>query len=215
MKLYGIKLSPFVMRPLLVARAKGHDLRLEMPEGGIKSDSFLAMSPMAKMPLLHDGNFCLPESQVIAEYLDSALDGPKMISTDPKVAARERLLCRLADVYIVPELGGVFNAREKPEGLAPALERLTVAMGYLEHFRISSDTFAIGDKFSIADAALIPLFFFFDYFGNMMPTAELIAVRAGLAAWWARAKASKLGAQAIAEQAEGMTAMIAQRAAAA
>lgn len=213
MKLYGIPLSPFVMRPLLVARAKGHDLQLDMPEGGIKSDAYLAMSPMAKMPLLHDGDFHLPESQVIAEYLDATLDGPKLISAEPKMAARERLLVRLADVYIVPELGGVFNARDKPEGLAPALEKLTAAMGYLEHFRQPGDTFAIGDRFSIADAALIPLFFFFDHFGTMMPTAELIAARPGLAAWWTRAKASDLGARAVAEQSAGMKAMMAQRAA--
>jgi glutathione S-transferase len=213
MKLYGIALSPFVMRPLLVARAKGHDLRLDMPEGGIKSDAYLAMSPMAKMPLLHDGDFHLPESQVIAEYLDSALSGTKMISADPKTAARERLLVRLADVYLVPELGGVFNAREKPEGLAPAIEKLGLAMGYLEHFRRAGDSFAIGDKFSIADAALIPLFFFFDAFARTMPTAELIAARPGLAAWWARAKASELGARAVAEQSDGLKAMMAQRAA--
>ncbi len=40
MKIYGVKLSPFVMRPLLVARAKGHELTLEVPEGGIKTDSY-------------------------------------------------------------------------------------------------------------------------------------------------------------------------------
>lgn len=211
MKLYGVHLSPFVMRPLLVARAKGHDLALDMPEGGIKTDAFLAMSPMAKMPLLHDGDFHLPESQVIAEYLDSALSGPKMINADPKIAARERLLCRLADVYLVPELGGLFNARDKPEGLAPALEKLGVAMGYTEHFRFSGDTFAIGDAFSIADAALIPLFFFFDAFGALGATA-LIADRPGLAAYWTRAKASDLGHRAIAEQAAGLKVMMAGRA---
>ncbi len=214
MKLYGILLSPFVMRPVLVARAKGHDLALDMPEGGIKSDAFLAMSPMAKMPLLHDGDFHLPESQVIAEYLDTVLSGPKLISEDPKTAARERLLVRLADVYLVPELGGVFNAREKPEGLAPALEKLALAMGYIEHFRRAGDSFAIGDRFSIADAALIPLFFFFDAFSPGLPTAELISARPGLAAWWIRAKASALGARAVAEQAEGLKVMMAQRAAA-
>jgi glutathione S-transferase len=215
MKLYGVHLSPFVMRPLLIARAKGHDLPLDMPEGGIKGDDFIAMSPIAKMPLLHDGGFHLPESQVIAEYLEATLSGPKTISEDPKVAARERLLVRLADVYIVPELGGLFNAREKPEGLAPALEKIGTAMGYIEHFRNAGDTFAIGDRFSIADAALIPLFFFFDAFGAGMPTAELIAARPGIAAWWARAKVSELGSRAITEQAAGLKAMIAQRAAAA
>jgi len=214
MKLYGVQLSPFVMRPLLVARAKGHELTLETPEGGLKTDSFLAMSPMAKMPVLHDGDFCLPESQVIAEYLDSALSGPKMISEDARTAARERLLCRLADVYLVPDLGGLFNAREKPEGVAPAMEKLTAAMGYIEHFRHAGDEFAIGAKFSIADAALIPLFFFFDAFAAMGAGA-LIADRPGLAAWWARAKANDLGKRAVTEQAAGLKAMMAQRAAAA
>ena len=211
MKLYGVHLSPFVMRPLLVARAKGHDLALDMPEGGIKSADFLAMSPMAKMPLLHDGDFRLPESQVIAEYLDAALSGPKMIDADPKTAARQRLLCRLADVYIVPEIGGLFNARDKPEALAPALEKLSLAMGYIEHFRSAGDTFAIGDSFSIADAALVPIFFFFDAFAGL-GAAALIADRTGLAAYWARAKASDLGSRAIAEQAAGLKAMMAQRA---
>ena len=214
MKLYGIALSPFVMRPLLVARAKGHDLALEMPEGGIKSDSFMAMSPMAKMPLLHDGDFHLPESQVIAEYLDTVLDGPKMISADPKVAARERLLVRIADVYIVPELGGLFNARDKPEGVAPALAKLELALGYVEHFRHAGDAHAIGDRFSIADAALIPLFFFLDAFGQL-GTSALVAARPGVAAWWAHAKASEIGSRAVAEQAAGLKAVMAQRAAAA
>jgi glutathione S-transferase len=215
MKLYGVHLSPFVMRPLLVARAKGHDLALDMPEGGIKSDAYLAMSPMAKMPLLVDGDFHLPESQVIAEYLDTVLSGPKTISDNPKVAARERLMVRIADVYIVPELGGLFNARDNPDGVAPALMKLELAMGYLEHFRNAHDTFAVGDRFSIGDAALIPLFFFLDAFSANMPTAELIAARPGLAAWWARAKASELGAKALAEQGAGLKAMMAQRAAAA
>ena len=211
MKLYGVPLSPFVMRPLLVARAKGHDMALDMPEGGIKTESYIAMSPMAKMPLLCDGDFHLPESQVIAEYLDSALSGPKLISEDPKTAARERLLVRLADVYLVPELGALFQGRDKPEGVAPALEKLGLAMGYLEHFRTAGDAFAIGDRFSIADAALIPLFCCFDAFARGMPTAELIAARPGLAAWWARAKASAIGARAVAEQTAGMQAMMAQR----
>jgi len=214
MKLYGIPLSPFVMRPLLVARAKGHELDLDQPEGGFKSDAFLAISPIGKMPLLRDGDFHLPESQVIAEYLDAALPGPKMISADPKVAARQRLICRLADVYVASEFGGVFGARENPEGLAPALAKLATAMRYIEHFRCDDDAFAIGDSFSIADATLIPTFFFFDFFAAI-GTGALVEANPGLAAWWARAKASELGARAVAEQTAGMKAMMAQRAAAA
>ena len=45
-----------------------------------------------------------------------------------------------------------------------------------------------------------------------MPTKALLAAQPGLAAWWGRAKASALGAQAIAEQAEGLKQMMASRA---
>ena len=208
MHLYGGKLSPFVMRPVLVARAKGHELEPEDFEGGIKCDAYVAMTPMAKMPLLVDGDFNLPESQVIADYLDAVLDGPKLVSSDPKEAARTRLLVRITDLNIVPHLGGLFRARENPEAVAPALASLGDGLGYIEHFRNDSDVFVVGDSFSIADAALIPLFFFFDAFAKSMPTAELVAATPGLAAWWSRAKASDLGSRCVAEQAAGLQKML-------
>ena len=207
MHLYGSALSPFVQRPLLVARAKGHDLPLENFEGGIKSDAYRAMSPMAKMPLLVDGDFALPESQVIADYLDAALPGPGLMPADARDAARVRLVIRLADLHLVPHLGGLFRSRYNPDGVAPAMAGLAEGLGFIEHFRNDADVFAVGAAFSLADAALIPLFFFFDAFDKGMDTAALVAANPGLAAWWAQAKASEIGARTIAEQAAGLKAM--------
>ncbi len=211
MRLYGAKLSPFVMRPILVSRAKGQPLEPSDFEGGIKSDAYLAMSPIGKMPLLVDGDFCLPESQTITDYLDAVLPGPKMVPADPKAAALAHLLCRIADIYFVPHLGGLFSARDKPEGLAPAKAGIGEAIAHLEHFRSAHDAFAVGSSFTIADAALIPLFFFLDAMDRNLGTAQLIADQPGVAAWWARAKASELGATSLAEQAEGMKQMMANR----
>lgn len=211
MKLYGGKLSPFVMRPLLVSRAKGAEVALDNFEGGIKCPEYLALCPTGKMPLLVDGDLALPESQVIAEYLDAALPGPSLIPADEKDAARVRLLIRLADVYMVPSLGGLFRGRENPAGVPEALKGMGEALGYIAHYRRAEDAFAVGDSFTQADAALIPLFFFLDALDGPMPTKALVAGQAGLAAWWARAKASALGAQAIAEQAEGLKQMMAAR----
>ena len=208
LKLYGGKLSPFVMRPIIAARAKGHELESASFEGGSKTDAYLAMSPMGKVPLLVDGDFALPESQVIVEYLDDVLPGPSLVPADAKQAARARLIVRLADLNIVPNLSGIFRGRENPEGVAPALAGLAEALGYVEHFRNDSDVFAVGDSFSIADAALIPLFFFFDVFDKSMQTGALVAAKPGLAAWWARAKASEIGSRCVAEQSEGMKAMM-------
>lgn len=211
MKLYGGKLSPFVMRPLLVSRAKGAEVELEQFEGGIKSDAYLALCPTGKMPLLVDGDLALPESQVIAEYLDAALPGPALLPADAAGAAKVRLLIRLADVYMVPALGGLFRGRENPAGVPDALKSMGEALGYIEHYRNAADEFAFGHSFTQADAALIPLFFFLDALDGPMPTKALVAARPGLAAWWERARASTLGAQAIAEQAAGLKAMMAAR----
>lgn len=210
MHLYGAKLSPFVMRPVLAARAKGHELEPEDFEGGLKSPAFLALSPIGKMPLLVDGDFVLPESQPITDYLDRTLSGPKLAPDEPQAAARCRLIVRLADLYIVPHLGGLFQGRDKPDGIAPAKAGIADGLGFIEHFRVASDAFIIGDRFSVADATLIPLFFFFDAMDRGLQTAALVADRPGLAAWWARAKASELGSRCIAEQTEGMKKMFAR-----
>ncbi len=208
MHLYGGKLSPFVMRPVLAARAKGHELEPETFEGGIKSPAYLALSPMGKMPLLVDGDFALPESQPITDYLDRVLSGPKLAPEDAREASRMRLIVRLADLNLVPHLGGVFRGRENPEGVAPAMTGLAEALGFIQHFRRDDDVFVVGDRFTVADATLIPLFFFFDAFDRSMQTGALVAAQPGLAAWWARAKASEIGSRCVAEQSAGMKAMM-------
>ncbi len=211
MILYGGKLSPFVMRPLLVSRAKGAEVTLASFEGGIKSPEYLALCPTGKMPLLVDGDLALPESQVIADYLDLVLPGPAMVPSDPVAATMVRLLVRLVDSYMVPSLGGLFRGRENPAGVPDAMKSMAEALSYIEHYRKAGDGCAFGDAFTMADAAMIPVFFFLDALDGPMPTKALIAAQPGLAGWWERAKASPLGAQAVAEQAEGLKAMMAAR----
>lgn len=209
-KIYGGLISPFVMRPVLVARAKGHDLPVESFPGGIKSPEYLALSPIGKMPLLVHGDFALPESQPITDYLDSVLSGPAMLPNDPQAAAKVRLLIRLADVYYVPNLTGLFRGRENPEGVPAAKQAMGEALGYIEHFRGAENGFAVGDSFTQADAALIPLFFFLGALG----ASDLLDATPGLAAWWSKAKTSVLGSRALAEQGEAMKTMMAAREAA-
>lgn len=211
MKLIGGLLSPYVMRVVLAARAKGVELPVEMPDGGIKSDAFLKLNPIGKMPCLVSDGFALPESAVIVEYLEDSAGGKPLFPADPQERARMRLLCRLADTYIVPELTLLFRAREDRDAVPGALERLGPALANLDSFRKDGDVFAIGDSFTAADATLIPLFFFFDTFAKPFGTDKILAAQPRLQAWWDRAKASELGSRALAEQGEGLKAMLAAR----
>jgi glutathione S-transferase len=212
MKLLGGLLSPFVMRAALVARMKGHEIPVEMPEGGIKSEAYLARNPLGKMPTLVEGDFALPESAVIAEYLDEVLPGPKLLPDDPRARARARLLARVADLYLAPALTPIFRAREAPDAVPSALESLKVVLGQLEALRPAGAAHAAGDGFTLADATLMPVFFFLDAFERPFGTARILEEAApGLAAWWRSAKETPAGQRMVAEMGAALAAFMAPK----
>ncbi len=155
MKLYGSLASPFVARCWLTVTAKGGGADLEMYDGGIKSDSYLALNPMGKMPLLVDGDTSLPESGVICEYLDETLPGPALMPKDVAAQARVRLLCRIVDLYVFPPV--VSLLRLPKDGDAESIETAkadTVAgLNHLEHF-LANTGFACGTSLTLADITL-------------------------------------------------------------
>ncbi|WP_448580007.1 glutathione S-transferase family protein [Thermaurantiacus sp.] len=208
MKLLGGLLSPYVMRAALAARFKGHEIPVEMPEGGIKSEAYLALNPMGKMPCLVDGDFALPESAVIAEYLNETLPGPNLLPEDPKARARARLLARFADLYLAPALTPIFRARDNPGAVPQAMADLAAALDKLEALRPAGARWMAGDAPSLADATLMPVFFFLDAFDPMFGTAKLLDDRPGLKAWWAAARASPEGARMVNEQGAALAAFM-------
>lgn len=212
MKLLGGLLSPFVMRAALVARMKGHDIPVEMPADGIKSEAYLKLNPFGKMPTLVDGDFSMPESAVIAEYFDEVLDGPSLLPADPRARARARLMARVVDLYLAPALTPVFRAREAPEAVPAALESLRTVLGQLESLRPPGATHAAGDGVTIADATLMPVFFFLDAFEGPFGTARILAEAApGLSAWWTEAKRTPEGARMVSEMASALAAFMAPK----
>ncbi len=206
MKLFGGLLSPYVMRAALAARLKGHDIPVTMPDGGIKTAAYRALNPLGKMPTLVDGGFALPESAVIAEYLEEALDGPTLLPGGPADRARARLVARIADLYFAPHLTAIFRSRENPAAVPPAIERLGETLAILEGMADPHGPWLLGDAPGLADATLMPLLFFLDAFHSAHGTGRLIdaAVRPRLARWWAHARASSHGERMVREMAEGL-----------
>jgi glutathione S-transferase len=207
MKLYGGLLSPYVMRVVLAARAKSMDLPVLQPENGLKSSEFLALNPMGKMPTLIDGDFALPESEIIVQYLEDAHPRPSILPADPKTRARARLITRLIDVYISPLLGPLF------QGKGADLNALGAALGYIEHYLDSGHSHAVGAEFSIADCALLPTLFFMDALNASAGTAAFVAKNPKLNAYWERAKMSEVGLWMTHEMSTALTAFLKQRAA--
>jgi glutathione S-transferase len=186
MKLYGSLASPYVARCWLAVAAKCGGASLEMYEDGIKSDSYLAMSPMGKMPLLVDGDTSIPESAVICEYLDTTLPGPALMPADAAGQARVRLLCRLTDIYVYPAVTALLRlpADGDSDAIKTASTDALAALDYLEHF-VADGGLAYGDALTLADVTLHggvalarPMF-------AKHGVENILDGRPRLAAWWA------------------------------
>lgn len=157
MKLYGLLASPYVARCWLTVAAKGGGADLALYEDGIKSDSYLAMNPMGKMPLLVDGDVALPESTVICEYLDEKLPGPALMPSDAAGKANVRLLIHIADLYLSRPSSELSRAApgENADQVAAAIESADAGLGYIAHF-IGDNGPAHGDGLTLADCCLQP-----------------------------------------------------------
>ncbi len=203
LKLYGTLLSPYTLRAVLVARAKGNELDPEIPpSAGPEREAYLKINPTGKFPFLDDDGFYLPESSVIADYLDEVLPGPKLWPALPKERARAALFARLIDVWIAPGQSGFIQAI-RMEDAGPARESawttFTRGIQAIEHYRDPKHVWIYGDDFGHPDAALIPWLFSGERFDKETGLSTYLKANSKLADYWAKVKDTEIGARAFAE----------------
>ncbi|MGF1605680.1 MAG: glutathione S-transferase family protein [Rhodothalassiaceae bacterium] len=166
MKLYGVPMSPYFTRCWLLLHLKGQAKAVHypgVPGNALGTPDHLAMTPIGRIPYaeLEDGTI-LTESQVIADYLERVFPTPPLRPADPAAAAQVDLICRLLDLYILPEIVALARSgAAAADSAAEHLERAHTGIGYLEHFFASED-WAVGDQISLADCALLPFLFYTD-----------------------------------------------------
>jgi glutathione S-transferase len=128
--------------------------------------------PIGKFPVLADGDWIVPESGIIIEYLAQHYPGPvKLLPDDPDLARRTRMHDRFFDFYVNDQMGKIVFDRFRPEGQRDAIgvEKakavLTTALGMIEE-DIAAKTWAMGDDFGMADCAAAPAL---NYANMVMP----------------------------------------------
>lgn len=200
MKLCGGRLSPYYERIILQIKLKGIEDRIEQP--GIpgddrQSDEFLALNPLGKIPVLIDGDLVLPESNVIAEYLEEKFPETPLLPGDQAARAKARLIARLGDTYLMnPLLFFIFQLREEPpnQGILD-LQKAEIIKGLtaIEHFT-QGGARMVGDDWTLADLALIPIFFFLERFSGPLGL-DVYAGHPRTKAWRDATLTSELGAE--------------------
>lgn len=206
MKLYGTLNSPYVHRPLIVARLKGCELALDaLPGVATNSPEFLAISATGRIPALEIApgrHIC--ESEAICGWLDETLPGPSVLGEDPDARAHARQIAAIAhnDIgngmlpVVVHELFGIGGSAGEA-----ATGRLRTARGLdaIERARDPAHAFAASDKAGWADAMLAPMLVFVALADAVTGAEPMLPSRPGLAGYLARARADAIIGRSLAE----------------
>ncbi|MBN8871686.1 MAG: glutathione S-transferase family protein [Rhodospirillales bacterium] len=135
---------------------------------GLPADdtAYVDLWPIAKMPLLQDGDRVVPESSIIIEYLDAHHSGAaRLIPTDADAAREVRLWDRFFDLYVHAPMQKIVSDRLRADdtkdafGVAEARATLDTAYAMLDR-RMAAQEWIAGDAFSMADCAAMPPLFY-------------------------------------------------------
>ncbi|HYE42077.1 MAG TPA: glutathione S-transferase family protein [Caulobacteraceae bacterium] len=165
MKLYSGYLSPYASRARLAVYAKGLDVEILPPPGGARSDEYLAINPIGKLPcLVTDEGHAVPESGIIVEYLEALYPERPLTPASPEEATRARLLARIGELYILAPLTKLFDqvnpATRDQTVVDAAAAELARGMDSLEAFLDGAGPYAVGQHLTLADCQLAPTLFF-------------------------------------------------------
>lgn len=111
MILYGVTMSPFVRKVMVVAAEKGITVTLKQAGLGSTDPDFLSASPFRKMPALRDGDYTLADSSAIVHYLEALHPTPVMIPVEARARGKAIWYDEFADTILVAAAGKLFFNR--------------------------------------------------------------------------------------------------------
>lgn len=170
--LYCHPLSSYCWKALIALDEKAVDFASSFVDfaDAKARESFLALSPFGKMPVLVDAarGETVAESTIIIEYLEIFRGGARrLIPADPDSAWTARLWDRFFDLYLHSPMQAAvrtaFNTDETSARAARAAAEADIRGGYVILERaLGRGPWMTGDDFSIADCAAVPALFYAD-----------------------------------------------------
>jgi glutathione S-transferase len=207
MKLYSGDLSPYSARVRMQIYAKGiTDIVLERP-ATFGMPAFRKDNPIGRIPVLDIDGDLMPESEVIAEYLEEIYPQPRMLGATPRETAHIRTLARVGDIYLMNNmfmLAGQSYAQTRNEGVVDLLAGQVLRNIKALDRIIGTDGFACCGRLTMADCALVPALFLIE---NTLPAAgreNPIPDHANVAAYWAAIQTNAHAARTLAELHRGL-----------
>ncbi|RZT92578.1 glutathione S-transferase family protein [Rivibacter subsaxonicus] len=143
-----------------------------------------ALWPMKRFPVLVDGARTVLEASCIIEYIGLRVPAAeRLIPEDPVLALEVRMLDRVFDNYVsTPQQKVVFDAlrpqhQRDAHGVNEARRTLETAYAWLDA-RMAMHTWAVGERFTLADCAAAPFLFYAHWTHPIAPEhTHLLAYR--------------------------------------
>ena len=207
MKLYSGDLSPYSARVRMQIYAKGIEgIVIELPTS-FGTPKFRETNPIGRIPVLDIGGDLMPESEVIAEYLEETYPHPRLLGDTPRETAHIRTLARIGDVYLMNNmfmLSGQTYVEPRNEGtiafFASQVARNIRALDAM----IGVGGFACCGRLTMADCALVPGLFLVE---NVLPAAgkaNPIPAYQKVAAYWEQIQGNDHAARILGELHRGL-----------
>lgn len=105
-KVYGVPLSQYVRKVLMVLDHKQVDYQLELTIPGMTPEGYELISPLKKVPAFEDEYIQVAESGVIAQYLEEKYPAVSIWPAAREDRARARFLERYCDAELGRTLAG-------------------------------------------------------------------------------------------------------------
>jgi glutathione S-transferase len=214
MKLYSWDLSPYSARVRMQIYAKGlTGIAIEQAPY-VLTQTFCEDHPIGRLPLLEVDGEGVPESDVIAEYLEEIYPEPSLLGATPRETAHIRTLARIGEIYLLNNtfmLSVQTRALSAPtpvttgnEGIVALLSGQLASNTKVLDRMIGRDGFACLGRLTLADCALVPALFFLQTVLPGSGLADPIAANANVAAYWAAIQRQEPAARILVELRRGV-----------
>jgi len=215
MRLYSVDLSPFSSKARMVVYAKGLDNIEVTPPEGFLTPVWREASPSAigRLPILVlDDGHVIPESGVIAEYLEETYPEPTLLGASPRESAAVRALVNVADLYLTMNVFMMTGGQGRPPREGPVREQALAGIERgarsLEQMLDGAGGFACLGRLTLADCALTPALFMLE---NVLPAIGAdnpIPANPRTASYWTAIQAHPIAAKVLAEMRRGLAARV-------
>jgi glutathione S-transferase len=207
MKLYSGDLSPYAARIRMQIYAKGiTDIAFELPATFMTLE-YRDENPIGRVPVLAIGDDRIPESGVIAEYLEELYPEPSLMGASPRENAHIRTIARIGDIYLLNNLfmlAGQRYAKERNQGIVDLLVGQVVRNTKALDKMIGTDGFACCGRLTLADCALVPAFFLMDYSLPAMDVESPTLWNRSVAAYWSAIQKNEHASRVLGEMQRGL-----------